>query len=119
MQADAQRVGICLNDYEQFWWKADDDPTCPACSVDDDDYATRHRFFVAEEQADGSAFLKDCAETALRKSQSREQRLQEALREILRYAEDLPLGASPDAVGDAAAVERMARAALAEVQHGD
>ena len=49
-QAKATRVGICFNDYEQFWWRADEPSQahCPVCSTDDEDYAEQHRFFVAE-----------------------------------------------------------------------
>lgn len=47
-QESARRVGICLNDYEQFWWNADANPICPACSLDDEDYEKQHQFYVAE-----------------------------------------------------------------------
>ena len=44
------RVGICFADYETFWWAADrpDQAVCPACSLEDEDYAANHRFYVAE-----------------------------------------------------------------------
>ncbi len=47
-QSEAQRIGICLNDYEMFWWNADDNEPCPVCSGDEIDYKAKHRFYVAE-----------------------------------------------------------------------
>ncbi len=52
-QQSAQRIGICLNDYEMFWWKADDDEPCPVCPVDDEDYEAKHRFYVLEAESNG------------------------------------------------------------------
>ncbi len=43
-QESAQRIGICLNDYEQFWWRADDNEPCPACSLEDEEYQAEHIF---------------------------------------------------------------------------
>lgn len=51
-QESARRVGICLTDYEMFWWRADDGEPCPVCNVNDDDYALTHRFYVAEAESD-------------------------------------------------------------------
>lgn len=47
-QESARRIGICLVDYEMFWWRCDDGEPCPVCSLDDDQYVENHRFYVAE-----------------------------------------------------------------------
>ena len=47
-EMDANRIGICLNDPEMFWWRADDYSACPVCPTDDEDYEAQHRFFLAE-----------------------------------------------------------------------
>jgi len=49
-QRDAQRIGICFVDADTFWWKADDEPTCPACARSDEGYLANHRFFTAEDR---------------------------------------------------------------------
>lgn len=54
MSERPNRIGICFNDYEPFYWDADKEDTCPGCPVEDDDeYATHekridHRFYVIE-----------------------------------------------------------------------
>lgn len=47
-KAGVERVGICWVDAETFWWDATNAPHCPACGVDDEGYADKHGFFVAE-----------------------------------------------------------------------
>lgn len=50
-QDNPTRVGICFNDPETFWWRADEvsQHSCPVCSTDDEDYAEQHLFFVREQ----------------------------------------------------------------------
>ena len=47
-QESATRVGICFNDDEMFWWRADDGEPCPACSTEDEDYEANHCFYNSE-----------------------------------------------------------------------